>query len=171
MDLEEGLLTRRSVRQFQSGKKISKQNLEDMLRAAMYAPSARNCQPWEFLVINDKNIFQEIMAIHPYCSFLADADLAVIVCGNLSEQCDDNYWIGDCAAATENLLLSVHAQDLGACWCGIYPVEERVKAFIKLFDLPKNIMPFALVVIGHPLQPAKQPKDRYNPEKVHYNGW
>ena len=171
MDLEEGLLTRRSVRRFQPDRKIKKQDVDDILKAAMYAPSARNCQPWEFIVVDDKKIFQEIISIHQYCSFLENASLAVVVCGNLSEQADDNYWMGDCAAATENLLLAVHAKDLGACWCGIYPNAERLKNFANLFDLPKNVCPFSLVVIGYPQEETKQPKNRFNLNKIHYNSW
>lgn len=171
MELREGLLTRRSVRQFIPGKTVSEQDMEDILRCAMFAPSARNCQPWEFIVISDKGICKKITEIHPYCSFLTDAGTAVVVCGNLNEQMADDYWVGDCAAAAENLLLACHSKGLGACWCGIYPNKERMPAFEKLFKLPPHIKPLALIVIGYPERESKQPDNRFRPSKIHYNAY
>ena len=98
-----------------------------------------------------------------------DAGQAVVVCGNLEEQYDKDYWTVDCAAAAENLLLACHSLGLGACWCGIYPNQERIEAFTRLFDLPAHIKPLALVVIGYPRLEARQPSDRFNETKVHYN--
>ena len=158
MNLEEGILTRRSIRKYQKNNRISKEDTEALLNMAMHAPSALNTQPWEFIVVDDQNVFNKIMAVHPYCSFLKDASLAIVVCGNLKEQHKDNYWMGDCAAATENLLLGAHARGLGGCWCGIYPTEERMQAFHKLFGLPEYVQPFSLVVVGYPAEEPKQPE-------------
>lgn len=171
MELGEGLLTRRSVRKFVEGKEISKEDRDYILNAAMHAPSARNTQPWEFIVVDDKSIFPSIIANHPYCSFLKDASLAIVVCGNLEEQMAPDYWIADSAAATENLLLACHEKGLGACWCGVFPNEERVTAFKKIFNLPEHIMPLSLIVIGYPEAQPKQPIDRFKPSKIHHNKW
>lgn len=171
MNLEDGILTRRSVRSFQKNNRISQKIVDDLLNMAMHAPSARNSQPWEFVVVDDQNLFNKIISVHPYCSFLKDASLAVIVCGNLQEQHDDGYWVGDCAAATENLLLGAHAKGLGSCWCGIYPSEERMNAFQKLFQIPEHVRPFSLVVIGYAAGEPKQPKDRFKQHKIHNNMW
>ena len=169
MSSYDDLLTRRSVRSFVPGKKISAEDMKKLLRAAMYAPSARNCQPWEFIVVDNDDVIREISGVHPYASFLKDAGQAVVVCGNLEEQYDKDYWTVDCAAAAENLLLACHSLGLGACWCGIYPNQERIEAFTRLFDLPTHIKPLALVVIGYPRLEARQPSDRFNETKVHYN--
>lgn len=171
MNLEEGLLTRRSVRKFQKNSKLSKQDLDDALNMAMHAPSAMNKQPWEFIVVDDGGMFNKIIAIHPHCSFLKDAGAAIIVCGNLNDQMGEGYWVADCAAATENLLLGLHAKGLGGCWCGIYPNEDRIKAFKKLFGMPEHIEPLALVVAGYPDGEAKQPQNRFRKEKIHTNHW
>lgn len=171
MNLEEGLLTRRSVRRYVKDKKVNAQDLTEVLQAAMYAPSAMNRQPWEFVIVDDEEKINSLMQIHSYCSFLKDAGTAIIVCGNLNEQMADNYWMGDCAAATENILLAAHAKGLGTCWCGIYPTEQRMKEIAALLKLPPFVRPFSLVVIGYPETEAKQPQDRFKPAKIHHNQW
>lgn len=171
MYLEAGLLTRRSIRKFQPGREIPQQDVEDILKIAMYAPSAHNNQPWEFVVVNDKNLFAGIMDIHPYAGFLKDASLAILVCGNTQAEYAPGFWITDTSAAIENLLLACHGRGLGACWCGIYPNEERAAAFRGLFGLPEHINPNGLIVIGYPEKIPQMPRDRYKPEKIHYNQW
>lgn len=127
MDFSEGLRTRRSVRQYIPNRDIPADDIRDILETAMLAPSGRNKQPWEFIVVNDKSKFPEITQAQPYCRFLEEASLAVIVCGNTEEEMAPGAWMVDCAAATENLLLACHAKKLGSCWCGIYPDKEPWK--------------------------------------------
>ena len=171
MEMQEGLLTRRSIRRYVKDKKVETRDLMEILQAGMYAPSAMNRQPWEFLVIDDEEKINHIMQVHPYCSFLKDAGTAIVVCGNLNEQMADNYWMGDCAAATENILLAAHAKGLGTCWCGVYPTEQRMKEFSALLNLPPHVRPFSLVVIGYPESVPPQPQDRFKPAKIHHNAW
>lgn len=171
MFLEAGLLTRRSVRQYQADKKIAKSDIEDILKIAMYAPSGCNRQPWEFVVVDDEKIIDKMIAAHSHASFLKDASAGIVVCGDTTKELDDGFWVVDCSAATQNLLLALHGRGMGGCWCAIYPYEERMKEFQKILNLPENIKPLALVVAGYPAQIPSQPKDRYNPDKVHYNGY
>ena len=171
MFLEAGLLTRRSVRQFEAGRLIPRADMEDLLKIAMYAPSGMNKQPWEFFVVENEAVKDEIMKIHPYASFLKNASAAIVVCGNTQEQLGENFWVLDTSAAIENLLLAIHGKGLGGCWCAIYPYEERMKEFQKLLNLPAHILPNALVVVGYPLKTPEQPKDRFKKEKIHYNQW
>lgn len=171
MFLEAGLLTRRSVRQYELGKKISREDIEDILKIAMYAPSARNCQPWEFIVIEDEDLKNQIAEIHPYAKFLKEASAAILVCGNVKEECDAGYWVVDTSAATENLLLAVHGKGLGACWCGVYPNQDRMEALADLLNLPSYLKPNGLIVIGYPKSIPPMAKDRFKPEKIHYNAF
>ena len=171
MFLEAGLLTRRSVRQYEKGRQISKQDMDDLLKIAMYAPSGMNRQPWEFVVVDDEHLKEEITKIHPYASFLKDASAAIIVCGNTQEQFERDFWVLDTSAAVENLLLAIHGKGLGGCWCSIYPYEDRMKEFQKLLKLPEYILPNALVVVGYSLKAPEQPKDRFKSGKIHYNQW
>lgn len=171
MFLEAGLLTRRSVRQFEPNKIISKQDMEDVLKIAMYAPSGCNKQPWEFVVVDDARLKADIVNIHPHASFLKDASAAIVVCGDENKECDKGFWPIDCSAATENLLLALHGRGLGGCWCAIYPYADRMKQFQDLLGLPANIKPLALIVAGYPSQAPAQPKNRFDENKVHYNTW
>lgn len=171
MELYEGLLTRRSVRQFIPDRDIPAKDIEDLLRAAMYAPSGRNTQPWEFIVVDDKMTFPKIIQIHPYCRFLEEASLAIIICGNTEKEMAPGAWMVDCANAAENLLLAAHAKNMGACWCGIYPDQERMNAFGAMFKLPEHIRPLGMIAIGYPAVEPKSPSDRYEESKVHHNQW
>lgn len=171
MFLEAGLLTRRSVRQFEPGRKIPQQDIDDILKIAMYAPSGCNRQPWEFVVVTDDEIKNRIVEIHPHAGFLKDASAAIIVCGDINKQCDEGFWVVDTSAAIQNLLLACHGRGLGACWCAVYPYEDRMKQFQELLALPENVKPNALIVVGYPVKVPAQPKDRFDGGKIHINKW
>ena len=103
----------------------------------------------------------------------SQAPLGIVVCGDLEATFPEegrDYWIEDTSAAMENLLLAVHSIGLGAVWCGIYPMPDRVQAFSEMLSLPENIIPMGVAIIGHP-QSAQEPKDKWNPEYVHYESW
>ena len=99
-----------------------------------------------------------------------DAPMAILICGDLDLELSSGYWPVDCAAAAENMLLAAHALGLGACWTGIHPRENRIAGFRALFDLPENVVPHCMIVLGYP---AEQPtaQDRYKADRVHRNQW
>lgn len=163
------ILDRRSIRRF-TKQKISEEQILGMLTAAMFAPSAVNRQPWHYVVIDDRSLMDKIMEVHPHARMLQSASHAIVVCGDEVLQHDDGYWVVDCGAATQNLLLAAHTLGLGACWVGLHPREERKRAFSKLLNLPSRIKPFALVALGYPDEKKRRP-DRFHAEKVRYNGW
>jgi len=167
MEAIEAILTRRSIRKY-TDKKVSAELIEDLLKAAMSAPSANNSQPWYFVVINDRQILDKIPEFHAYSSMLYFAPLAITVCAD--SKASISYWVQDCSAATENLLLAAHARGLGAVWLGIYPMKDRVKELGKLLGLPRNIIPLSLISLGYPAA-RKAPEDRYNAARIHYNRW
>lgn len=101
---------------------------------------------------------------------LKEADKAILVCGDLHLEKFKGYWMIDCAAATENILLAAHSLGLGACWLGMYPREGRVAGMRKLLQLPSFIVPFALISLGFPAE-TKSVEDRYNPLRIHRNQW
>ena len=169
METLEAIYTRRSIRQFKS-ESVSPEHLRQLLRAGMQAPSARNTQAWQFIVIDDKQILNAIMDFHPFAAMLAEAPLAIAVCGDKRTETHEGYLAVNCAAATQNILLAAHDLQLGAVWIGIYPRENRIRSLSKLLDLPDYILPVALVAVGHPAE-SKQPVDRFDPQKVHQNKW
>ena len=168
MDSFENLLTRRSIRKFET-KNIPKKLVKKILKAAMYAPSACNSRPWEFIVVNDKNLMKKISTFTHSVAMAADAPLGIMVCGNL-EKNYKNFWPQDCAAVTENILLAAHALGLGTVWTGIYPKNDLIKLYNEHFQLPKNIIPFCFIPIGYPNEIKKDP-ERYEEKKIHWNKW
>lgn len=162
------IMTRTSVRQF-TDQAVSKTDIETLLRAGMAAPTAVNKQPWHFVAVTDKAKLKELSGGRG--RMLEQCALAIVVCGDMTKALPGKgqaYWIQDCSAATENILLAAHALGLGAVWTGVYPMDERVAAVSAAVKLPETIVPLCVIVIGHPAeQPA--PKDKWKPENVSYN--
>ncbi len=169
MDALQVIMARRSIRSY-SNVPVSDEAVETLLRAAMHAPSAGNQQPWHFVVIRDRATMERIMAVHPYAKMLAEAPVAILVCGDENIEDFKGYWVLDCSAATENILLAATAMGLGSVWLGIYPRHERVDEIRKIVGLPHNITPLALVPIGYPNE-SKPSHDRYDAERVHRERW
>ncbi len=169
MDTFNAIKTRRSIRRYE-GKEIPREQITGLLEAAMYAPSARNEQPWHFVVVTERDLLDRLMKAHPYASMLAEAPLAILVCGDTNLEKSKGYWPVDCSAATQNILLAAHAWSLGSVWLGVYPRSERMEAIRSIFSLPENIQPFSLIALGHPAEEKETP-DRYKPERIHINGW
>ncbi len=169
MDALEALFTRRSVRQY-TAEPVSDEHVETLLRAAMAAPSAGNQQVWELVVIDDRRLLDAIPTVHPYARMCTEAPLAIVVCADPARERYAGFWVQDCAASAQNVLIAAHALGLGAVWLGIDPQGDRADAIRALLGLPEHIEPLAIVAIGHPrLQPA--PEDRYDLHKTHHNGW
>jgi nitroreductase len=169
METLEAIKTRRSIRKFKP-QPASRQMVKELLEAAMFAPSAGNEQPWQFIVVDERKILDEVPRICPTAAMCRQAPVAVLVCGDASLERYQGFWVLDCSAAVQNLLLAAHAMGLGAVWAGVYPLKDRVEGFRRLFSLPEGITPFALVPLGYPDQkPGLQ--ERYREERVHYNGW
>jgi nitroreductase len=169
MDALKMIMARRSIRSY-SNLPVSEEAVETLLRAAMCAPSAGNQQPWHFVVIRDRAVMERIMEVHPYAKMLAEAPVAILVCGDTDLEDLKDYWVQDCSAATENILLAATAMGLGSVWLGIYPRHERVEEIRKIVGLPHNITPLSLVPVGYPNE-SKPPHHRYEEERVHKERW
>jgi nitroreductase len=163
------IMKRRSIRKYEE-KAVGDQLVEELLRVAMAAPSAGNQQPWEFVVIRDKEIMKKIQEFHPYSSMLNNCDVAIAVCGNLEKERFKDYWVQDCSAASQNIHLAAQSMGLGTVWLGIYPVAERVEGMKKLLELPQNVIPLSLIPVGYPAE-KKEDIDRFNKECIHENKW
>ncbi|MDO4164586.1 MAG: nitroreductase family protein [Bacteroides sp.] len=168
----DNILTRTSVRSYQD-KPVEDAKVEQMLRAAMASPSAGNKQPWKFVVVKDKATLSAISAQMNTMRMAEKAPLAIVVCGDLTNTFPEDgrdYWVEDTSAATENLLLAAHSLGLGAVWCGVYPLRERVAYMQELLKLPSYIVPLNVIPIGYPAE-TPTPKDKWKPENVHYEVW
>lgn len=169
MDVYETILTRRSIRKYKK-QPIPEEVIEKLLHAGFCAPSAGNQQPWHFVILDDRKILNVIHTFHPSARMLTEADKAILVCGDLHLEKFKGYWMIDCAAATENILLAGHSLGLGCCWLGLYPREGRVLGMRKLLQLPAHIIPFSLISIGYPAE-SKPSEERYHNERIHRNKW
>ncbi len=167
MELLKGVLTRRSIRKYSSGD-IQPDHVKSILEAAQYAPTARNQQPWHFVYTQSHNDLQALSELHPYGKMLANASLAILVCGDLKKDPTESYLIQNCAAATQNILLAAHSINLGAVWLGVHPREKRMQAMIDFFELPAHIIPISLVSIGYPDELPAHP-ERFNANLVSKN--
>ena len=165
----ETIYRRRSIRKY-TGEPVAHNVLRAVVKAGMNAPSAGNQQPWHFVIIDQRPLLEKITDIHPYAQMLRQAPCAVLVCGDLGLEKHVGYWVQDCSAAVENMLLEIVDQGLGGVWLGVYLREDRVAGIRKLLGIPEGIVPFALIAVGHPGE-RKSLKDEFHEERIRHNHW
>lgn len=168
----ENILNRKSVRKY-TKEEVKKEQLEMLVRAGMAAPSARNSQPWLFFVIDDRTILDNLAKQLPNAKMLLSAKAAIVVCGNLQKALDGEgreFWVQDCSAATQNILLAAESMGLGAVWTGAYPRKETVNIIKVELGLPEHIVPLNVIPIGWQTGEEK-PKQKYTEENIRWNKW
>ena len=178
----QNILSRKSVRSY-NGDTIPAAVMENLLKAAMAAPSGRNLQPWQIVVMTDKSQYETVFEGNFNMQKFMESGAVVILCADttFTAPTRDNpdgpavtqinpMWRDDMGAATENLLLAVEAYGLGACWTACYPYADRMAPIKKALALPPTVVPYAVVPIGYP-STENSPKDKWDPARVHYNRW
>ena len=166
MQTYETILARRSVRRF-TDQPIEDEIINRLLSCAMAGPSACNYRPWAFYVVKNAEKREALRHVSRFSNL--ESTLNIIVAGDLSRsitRADNDFWIQDCAAATENILLAATDAGLGACWCGLYPMAAAVNKVRAALDLPETIVPMALIHLGYPAE-TPEPRTQYDPERVH----
>ncbi len=166
----DNIATRTSVRSYLD-KPVDASIIEQLLRAGMAAPTAVNRQPWHFVVVTDKAQLKELAKANPHAGMAARAPLAIVVCGDMKKALDGEarmFWVQDCSAATENILLAANALGLGAVWTGTFPDQNRCKDVSAVLKLPEHFIPLNTIVIGYP-DKKNTPKDKWKPENISYN--
>lgn len=169
METLKAILNRRSIRSYKS-KKISKEKINKILKAAMYAPSAMNYQPWHFIVLSERKDIDQIFNINLHAEMVKQAPLAIIICGDLKVEINIDYLVQDCSAATQNALLEIHELGLGGVWISSYPNKDTIEGLRKYFGIPENIVPISIIALGYPAE-EKENENRFNIEKIHVNSW
>lgn len=174
---------RTSIRAF-TGEKLTEEQINTLLGAAMAAPTAADVRPWRFVVITDDDVKAGLYEGERHKKMVVDAGAVIIVCGETTRMVKphgaeadaepvprpNGYWYEDCSAATENMLLAATALDLGAVWLSCYPNEKSVERISAYLGLPANVTPLAIVPVGVPAE-NPEPKDKWNPDNIHYNRW
>jgi nitroreductase len=160
------IFARRSIRTY-SGTPVSGDDVRSLLEAAMAAPSANNRQPWRFVLIRDRETLRRLAASHPHGKMLAEAALAIAVCGDPAVS---DWWVVDCAAATENILLAATGLGLGGVWLGCYGRAEREEEVRRALGIPATMGVLSLISLGHPAE-EKPPRTQYDAAKIHNERW
>ncbi len=163
---------RKSVRNY-TAEQVPPDQLETLVKAGFAAPTARNQQPWEFVIITERETLNLLGDGLRLGKMLTTAPAAIVVCGNSSEFLEDeerDMWMLDCAAAAQNILLAAEGLDLGAVWVGVFPVKQRMEHVAKVLNLPERIIPLCVIAVGHPTG-LEKPKDKYRPTKVRFQSW
>ena len=161
------IYARRSIRQYQD-KPVEKDQLETLLKAAMAAPSAMNIKPWEFVVVTKPESMgklREVMLLGKYT-----APAAIVVCGNTSffkNPMAAQFWVQDCSAASENILLAATALGLGTVWLGVHPIHNFTKRVAKVLGLPDHVKPLNVIYVGYPAE-EKEARTQYDPKRIHW---
>lgn len=155
---------RRSIRKFLDVP-VTDDQLRELLHAAMLAPSAKNGQPWHFVVVRDPKTMAELKERHPYASSLNTAKACICVCGVIDPAMPD-YYAQDCAACTENILLQAQSMGLGTCWMGVAPRPERMQAVAETLGIPEGVAPFCLIAVGVPAETRETP-NRFDESRIH----
>lgn len=163
----EAILNRRSIRKY-TEEKVSIEDIKTLLKSGMQAPSAGNSQPWDFIVVDDKNLLEEVTKIHKYSHMLPKASHGIVVCAVPNREIHKGYWVQDCSAVIENILIKATDMGLGTVWLGVYPEEDRVSGMRQIFNVPEDIVPFAIIAVGYPAE-EKKFQDRYDESKIHIN--
>lgn len=166
-----GIFERRSIRSYQD-KHVSDEMIETILKAGMYAPSAGNEQPWEFIVIRSKKMLESLCSVHPHAKALLSCNVAIAVCGNLARQkYSAQYWVLDCTLAGQNIMLQAQDMGLGSVWLGVYPCKYRIENIVELLQLPQSVVPLSIIALGYPAEIVPQPENRFQRDKIHLESW
>lgn len=165
------LFSRRSIRAYQP-QEVADDLIRDILEAAMAAPSAVAKDPWDFVVVRNRDMLANIAAGLPNGAMLRDAALGIVVCGDLQRAHDGqlSYLLQDCSAAIENLLVAASVLGLGACWLGVHPREDRVRHIRSLLGIPDPVLPVSVIALGWPAE-SPAPRTRYRDSAVHHESW
>jgi len=169
MDTLTALMTRHSVRQF-TDEPVTAEQLETLLRAAMAAPSAGNQQPWRFVVARDEATRAKLAVATQYAGPVGRAPVGIVVLADTHGNKHPGYWVQDCSAAVENLLLAAHAIGLGGVWIGVHPTEDREAIVREIVEAPEGFAALCMIAIGHPAGPGSE-VDRFHADWVRDERW
>ena len=169
----DSIANRRSIRSYKDTP-VGRDTIEVLLKAGMTAPTASNNQPWEFVVVTNQETRKQLVQAKPHAEMLLEAPACIIVCGNRErfypEEEVQDFWVQDCSAATENILVAAASLGLGTCWCGVFPRKARLEAVSKVLCLPADILPLNLIALGYPDE-TPPVKDKWRPDRVHWERW
>ncbi len=157
---------RRSIRTF-TNKEVEKEKVIELLKAGMQAPSACNQQPWEFVVVRDEERKNELSKISPNATPILSANCLIVLLNRKNDLQREGMVDQDMGACTQNILLEVVEQGLGAVWIGVKSIKERMDFVANVLELPENMEIFSIIAIGYSDTENKF-VDRFDETKIHF---
>ena len=166
-DFETIINTRRSIRVYED-KQVSDEDILKILKAGMQAPGSRlGSEPWEFVVIKNKDTLEKLAEIKPR---VKTAPVAILLVANIERAFYKLHWQQDMSTAAENMLLEAVNLGLGGLWNGVAPTEETMEKVAELFGLDnENQKPFCVITLGYPADGWENKfMDKFDEERIHY---
>ena len=169
-DLIDVMYARRSIRKYKD-KAVPKEILETLVKAAMAAPSATNAQPWEFVVITEPETLVKLRGSTLFSRINAPAAICVLGSERMQRsKIGTRFWVQDCSAATENILLAATALGLGSVWVGVYPISLFTGSVKRILNLPEGVTPLNLIFVGYPDE-TKEPRTQFEERRVQWGAF
>lgn len=165
----EAIYARRSIRKYED-RPVEKEKLMELCRLGAAGPSASNRRPWAFVVVDDAQAMERVRNATMFGRFGAPA--AIVVCGDMgrASPVGRGFWIQDCAAGMENMLLGAVELGLGAVWIGVTPIKPAAWALAKALHLPRRIVPLGVAYIGYPAE-TREPRTQFEDDMVRWQKW
>jgi len=163
----DSIFGRRSIRKY-TDQPVEPEKLDLLLQAAMAAPSAMNCKPWEFVLVTEPEKLAQFRSRLIFGN--RNAPAAIVVCGNprlSTNPAARLFWVADCSAATENILVAAVSLGLATVWVGVHPVGDFVRVVRDIVGLPRYVTPLSLIYVGYALE-VKQPRTQFDAARVHW---
>ncbi|MFI3210451.1 MAG: nitroreductase family protein [Peptostreptococcaceae bacterium] len=163
----DAIKNRRSIRTYRDTL-VEEEKIIDIIKAGMQSPSSKNSKPWEFVIIDDKEVLLELSKVQHRAKHIKDAPICIAILGNRERFLKPGKWMQDLGACTQNILLEITNQDLASCWVGVFPKKKVVDKTVNALNLPENLVPYALIPIGYSDEKNKF-EDRFDINLIHKN--
>lgn len=166
----EAIFQRRSIRKY-TDQPVEKEKLDLLLQAGMAAPSAMNCKPWEFVAVTEPETLAQFRKRLIFGN--RNAPAAIIVCGNPSHSLNPagwSFWVQDCSAAAQNILVAAVGLGLGTVWVGIHPVADFKRIVREITKMPRHVQPLGLLYVGYRAE-EKPARTQFNDKRVHWQSY
>lgn len=159
------ILNRRSIRKYKDNE-VSDEMINEIVKAGMNAPAARNLKISEYVIIKDKEVLNKIVEKNPHAHMLNEAPVGIVVCGKEASE----FWVQDLSASTENILLKATELGLGSCWIGVYPIDQKEKDMKEILNIPDDVRVFSLISIGYANE-EKEMNNAFDENRIHFDNW
>lgn len=162
MEIHDAIYNRRSIRKYKNTL-VKDEDIDLLMQYAMAAPSSCNKKPWQFYIVKNESKKEEIRQVTRSNNIISP--VYIVVCGDTKRVNANDFWIQDCSASIENILLGAVALGLGTCWIGLYPFKIPPQDIRKIIEAEDNIIPLGVVALGYPDE-VKEARTQYDKKRI-----